>query len=141
MSPSAHRSALDRAAAAFVLAMLILGTIALFAGIPLAGLWALSKLTTSASGHFIAALLTIPVAVALFAPLLFRLNRLYLRIRAASLPDEAQDEWDQDWDPEAGEPPPIARGPLEPLLLIALGLALVAITGWFFFFAENPILW
>lgn len=140
MTRSAHSHLLDRAAAAFVLGLLALGTVALFAGIPLAGLWALSKLTSTPSAHFLAALLLIPLAVALFAPALFWLNRLYLRIRAASHPADGEDDW-EDWDPDSGEPPPPTRGPLEPLLLISLAIALAAMTVWFFFFAENPILW
>ena len=138
---SAHSQAGNRAAAAFVLGILVLGTLTLCIGIPLGGAWALSKVTGSQSSHYIATLLGIPLAMALFAPVLFWLNGLYLRIRHASLPESGDGAWEDEWEPEEDERRLIPRGPLEPLLLVSFAIALVAIIVWFFFFAENPLLW
>ena len=138
---STHSQAANRAAAAFVLGVLVLGTLTLCVGIPFGGAWALSKVTSSQGSHYIAVLLGIPFAMAMFAPVLFWLNRLYLRIREASLADHADDGWEEKWDAEADEPRLIPRGPLEPLLIVSFAIALVAIVVWFFFFAENPLLW
>ena len=108
---------MHRPAAAFVLALLALGTLVLWLGIPVAGTWALGQVTDSKNGHYIATLLGVPLAMVLFAPVLFWLNRLYLRIRET----EEGDGWDEEWDAEGRGAPPDPRGPLEPLLMGSLG--------------------
>jgi hypothetical protein len=65
-------------------------------------------------------------AMAVWGWFLFWLNGLYLRITGF---------WD-DEDPD--EPPKRIRGPLEPILVSSLIIALVALLVWFFVFAENP---
>jgi ABC-type proline/glycine betaine transport system permease subunit len=122
----------DRAAAAFVLCVMGVGCLALFIGVPIAVLWSLSKLTDSFATHFVGGLLGIPLAIALLSPALFWLNGLYLRITSAH-----RDE--KDWD-DPDDPLFRVHGPLEPMLVATFVLALIAITVWFFFFAENPVL-
>ena len=122
----------DRIAATFVLAIMALGCMGLFLGVPLAVLWGLSKLTDSFAAHFVGGLLGIPLAIALLSPVLFWLNGLYLRITTTHADEE---EWDNLDDPLLR-----VRGPLEPMLVVAFALALVALIVWFFFFAENPVL-
>jgi hypothetical protein len=134
---TSHPQMLHKAAAGFVLALLALGTLVLWLGIPVGGAWALGQITDSKNGHYVAALLGIPLAMVLFAPALFWLNGLYLRIRAT----EEGEGWDEEWDAEGEEPRLIPRGPLEPLLMGSLAVALVAVIVWFFFFAKNPLLW
>lgn len=141
MARSSHHPALDRAAAAFVLCVMAVGTLVLWIGIPLGAAWALGELIDTPAGHYLAGILGIPLAMVLFAPLLFWLNRLYLRIRQASLAADADDGWEETWDAEGDEPRLIPRGPLEPLLVISFAIALVSIIVWFFFFAKNPLLW
>ena len=133
-----RRRPADRAAAAFVLVLLAVGSLALWTAIPLGTAWAVSQITDTSSAHFLGTLIAIPTAMAIFTPALFWLNGLYLRIRAAG-GDPVDDEWEEDWDDEEEAVP--VRGPLEPLLLASFGLALVAIIVWFFGFAENPLLW
>ncbi len=53
------------------------------------------------------------------------LNGLYLRMTGGEI------EWN-------GRSPIRRRGPLEPLLLLSMVLAIVAAAIWFFVFAENP---
>jgi hypothetical protein len=140
VTQSSHHQLLDRAAAAFVLCVLAVGTFALWIGIPLGGAWALGELIDTPAGHYLAGIVGIPLAMVLFAPVLFWLNRLYLRIRQASHVADAEDGWEEAWDPEGDEPRLIPRGPLEPLLFISFAIALVAFIVWFFVFAENPLL-
>jgi hypothetical protein len=64
----------DRLAAAFVLVVMGLATLVFWVGIPIGGLWLLSKLTDSWNGHFLLSLVLIPTAMALFSPALFWLN-------------------------------------------------------------------
>jgi hypothetical protein len=128
------RRALDRLAAAFLLVLLGAGSLVLWIGIPFALLWFFSKVTDSWNGHFLMSLVLIPVAMALFAPALFWLNALYLRVTGVIRPDDEE----EDDDPHRR-----VRGPLEFFLYMGMIAALAALTIWFFFYAQNPpeIVW
>ena len=120
----------DRLAAGFLLLLMGAGSLVLWIGIPLAGLWFFSKVTDSWNGHFLLSLTLIPVAMALFAPVLFWLNGLYLRVIGVLGEDDEERRWH-------------TRGPLEVFLYLGIVIALVALIGWFFFLAKNPpeIVW
>ena len=127
--PSARR-ALDRAAAGFILVLLGVGSLLLWVGIPYGLLWFFGRVTDSWNGHFLMSVLLIPIAMALFAPALFWLNGLYLRVtRVLS---------DDDEDSERR-----LRGPLEIFLYAGMLMAVVALCVWFFGYAHNPpeIIW
>ena len=120
----------ERLAGAFVLCVLGAACVAFWIGIPLGILWALGELTDSGATHLVGGLLGIPLAMAIFAPALFWLNGLYLRVTGV-LARLAEDEEEADWRRRV-------RGPLEPMLIVSFLLALVALCVWFFLFAENP---
>ena len=126
----AVRGTRERLAGAFVLAVMLLACLVFWIGIPVGGLWALSKATDSFAGHFVIGLIGVPTAMALFSPALFWLNGLYLRVPGVLARLEAEEE-------ETGWPRRV-RGPLEPMLCVSFVVVLVALTIWFFFFAENP---
>ncbi len=112
----------------FVLLVLAIACLVFWIGIPIGGLWALSKATDSFVTHFVVGLIGVPVAMALFSPVLFWLNFLYLRVSGA-LARLEQDELESGWQRRL-------RGPLEPMLLASFLVALVALFVWFFFLAE-----
>lgn len=116
----------DRATAAFVLLTLFASSFFFWLGIPLLVLWALSKATDSSVHHFVFGLMAVPLAMAAFAPVLFWMNGLYVRI-VGTRPAE----------PVRGRRRP-AQGPLETLLVLSLFISAAAALVWFFFFAENP---
>jgi hypothetical protein len=119
--------AIDRLAAAFVLALMAVGSLVLWIGVPVGSLWAASKLSDTLAGHLLVALPLTLAAMVAWGAFLFWLNALYLRISGVlTEPD----------DPD--EPPTDVRGPLEPLLVGSLVLAIVAFGIWFFAFAEDP---
>jgi ABC-type proline/glycine betaine transport system permease subunit len=120
----------DRVAAAFVLVVLAAACLVFWIGIPLAVLWGLSKATDDATTHFVSGLLGVPLAMALFSPILFFLNNLYLRVTGV-LERLAEDEEESGWQRRV-------RGPLEPMLFLSLAVAIVALCIWFFFIAEDP---
>jgi ABC-type proline/glycine betaine transport system permease subunit len=120
----------DRIAGAFVLAVLAVACLVFWVGIPVGVLWALSKATDDATTHFVSGLLGVPLVMALFSPLLFWLNNLYLRVTGV-LDRLAEDEEEAGWQRRV-------RGPLEPMLFLSLAVAIVALFIWFFFVAENP---
>jgi hypothetical protein len=120
----------ERIAGAFVLVVMALACTVLWVGIPAACLWGLGELTDSGTTHFVVALVGIPAAMVLYSPVLFWLNRLYLRVTGVlARLDRDQDE--AEWRRRV-------RGPLEPILLASLAIELVALCIWFIFIAENP---
>jgi hypothetical protein len=120
----------ERIAGAFVLVIITLACTVLWVGIPAGFLWGLGELTDSGTTHFVVALVGIPVAMVLYSPVLFWLNRLYLRVTGVlARLDRDQDE--AEWRRRV-------RGPLEPILLASLAIELIALCVWFFFLAENP---
>jgi MFS family permease len=131
MPASTPLRARDRLAAGFLLLLLAAGSLILWLGIPVAGLWLLSKLTDSWNGHFLLSVVLIPLAMAFFAPILFWLNGLYLRVIGVLRPG---DDEDRRWR---------LSGPLELFLYAGMLIALVALFAWFFFLAKNPpeIVW
>ena len=66
-----------------------------------------------------------------FGLLLGWINRLYLRVTGVLARYEAEQE-------EFGGAPRILRGPLEPLLVGSLVIALVALDVWFLLLARDP---
>ena len=125
----------NRVAAGFVLAILAAGSLILWLVVPPLVLWSLSKVIDSSSVHYGTALIAVPAAMLIFAWSLSWLNELYLRITGADRSgglDEAG----------AGDDPwLVRRGPLEPLLLGSLAVAIVAMALWVFLAAANPLLW
>jgi hypothetical protein len=115
----------DRLAAGFLLVLMAIGSLALWMGVPVAGLWGLGKVTHSTATHFLAALVVIPTGLILSAMALGWLNRLYLRVRQASEPA----------DEDQAAP---ARGPLEYFMRWSLLAAFTAFLLWFFILAERP---
>jgi hypothetical protein len=126
------RRARDRVAAGFLLVVLAAGTLVLCIGIPVGCLWLASKLTDSIGAHFLVALPMTLGCMGLFAALLYRVDRLYLRVTSAYAAAAADEEADDDGEPR------VARGPLEPMIVFSLVIAVIALVVWFFFFAENP---
>ena len=119
-----------RAAGFLVLGILLVACLVVWIGIPVAVLWGLGKATDSETTHFVVGLLGAPLLMVAFSPVLFWLNNLYLRVTGVF------DRLDEDED-EAGWRRRV-RGPLEPILMVALAISIVALFIWFFAFAQNP---
>ena len=119
-----------RAVGFLVLCVLLVACVIFWVGVPLAVLWGLGKATDNGTTHLVAGLLGAPLAMAAFSPILFWLNNLYLRVTGV-LDRVAEDEEEAGWQRRV-------QGPLEPILMVALAIAIVALCVWFFGFAENP---
>lgn len=122
----------DRLAIALLLVLLAAGSVALWIAVPLGCLrlaWRLAG--TSAEAYLLALLLTVAGMIS-FGALLVWINRLYLRVSgviARYAADEAK------YGP--GSSQRFLRGPLEPLLLASLIVAIVALAVWFLVFAHS----
>ncbi|HEX6115842.1 MAG TPA: hypothetical protein VFY99_02000 [Solirubrobacterales bacterium] len=127
MPAQARGRARDRIAAAFLLCLMAVGSLFLWVGVPAGSLYLSSKLVDSLAMHFVVSLPVTMAAMIAWGYGLFWLNALYLRITGF---------FDEPEDPD--QPPRRIRGPLEPILVSSLVLALIALFVWFFVFAENP---
>jgi hypothetical protein len=116
----------DRLVAAFLVVLMAAGSLALWVVVPAGSLWALTQLSESKTFHLFVGIFGVPLAMILFAPILFWLNALYLRVTGQWAYDEEEDQ------------PRRLRGPLEPILLWSLLIAFAALCFWFFVLAENP---
>ena len=124
--PRRSPRALDRVVALFLLALMAVGSLAMWTVIPYLALrYGIDLLPTQAL-QLIGGLLLVPLSIGLFAMLLFWLNGLYLRVTG---------HWGYDAEEDR---PRRLRGPLEPLLVWSLLAALVLMTYWFFFLADGP---
>lgn len=115
----------DRLAAGFLLGLMALGCVTLWVGAPVGGLWLGAKLTSSFGVHLMISLALAFVGMLLIAVVLVWVNGLYLRVTGG----------------EAYEARGILirrQGPLEPMLLACLVVAVAALLAWFFLLAENP---
>jgi hypothetical protein len=121
----------DRIAAATLLVVMAVGSFALWTAVPLACLWVGSKIAGSNAEEYVIALpLTIATMLAL-GMVLSWLNRAYLAITGVLAQYEAEEE-------ELGIEHRYLHGPLEPILVGSLVIALAVMVFWFFVLAKNP---
>lgn len=125
-------SAGDRAAAAFLWVLLALGSFAMWVAVPAGWLWIAGQITSDQTQHIMLSIIGAPLAIIIWARGLFWINRLYMRVTMPRLMAELA-EADEDEDE-----PRWIRGPLEPLLVGSLIIAIIAMGVWFFGFAEKP---
>jgi hypothetical protein len=140
-----HRSLADAATVLLAVAI-VLGSAALWIGIPLGGLWLAGELTTTAQGFLFATLGGIPLAMTASAWLLYRVNDLYERSRgAAGDAGRRRSAWLVSSSDERNRVRR-ARAP-RPLIDVAMTVsattALVLMAIWFFFYSQmwlvNPM--
>jgi hypothetical protein len=127
----ADLSAGDRVVAAFLWILMAIGSVAMWVGVPAGFLYLAGKVTSDQTQHIMLSVLGVPFAIIIWARGLFWLNRLHMRVTMPRLMREIEEQ-----DPD--EEPRVIRGPLEPLLVGSLVVALLVMVVWFFFFAERP---
>jgi hypothetical protein len=125
---------------------IVLGSAALWIGIPFGGLWLAGELTTTAQGFLFATLGGIPLAMTVFAWLLYRVNDLYERSRG---PDASGGRRRSPWLVSSSDERSRVRRARAPRQLIDVAMtvsattALVLMAIWFFFFSQmwlvNPL--
>ena len=118
--------AADRLAALFLLAMMAAGSLAMWTVVPYVALRYGIDLLGSPALQLMGGLVLVPFSIGLFALFLFWLNGLYLRVSG---------HWAYDSDEDR---PRRLRGPLEPMLVWSLLIALALMAYWFFFLADGP---
>ena len=120
----------QRVEAALLATTIVVGSLLLWVGIPLAAFWLASKVTSDSVRGVLFALLVIPAGMAVGAFGLYRLNGRYEQLRGL----DAGPRRPPSWRGSLGE----GRGPARPLRLIdvtmtaAAIIALVLFLVWYF---------
>ena len=120
-------------------AVVMAGSAFLWIGIPLAGLWAAGELTDRASTFLLVILLAVPSAMVAFGWLLYRVNALYEELLGRPEAAPARSSWLVASSDER-RVLRRARGPrtlLDVSMTASAVAALVLMTVWFFFLADN----
>jgi hypothetical protein len=137
------RVAYPRSAVALLLgAGVVTGSLMLWIGLPVLGLWVVGELTNTTTAFITVALIVIPTAMVLFGVLLFRLGDLY-EVASGGRPAAGggRSAWLVSATEERGSVRR-ARAP-RPLIDVAMTVsavvALVLMTVWFFVLAHSPL--
>jgi hypothetical protein len=132
-----------RAPAAMVLGTgVVAGSLLLWVGLPVLGLWAVGELTSTVSGFLSVALIAIPAAMALFGALLHRLGDLYERMSGDGRPlGGGRPAWLESATGERGSSrrARAGRSLLEAAMTFSAAVALVLMAVWFFLVAHSPL--
>lgn len=141
-----ERGSLADAVSALLAVAIVLGSAALWIGIPFGGLWLAGELTTTAQGFLFATLGGIPLAMTAAAWLLYRVNDLYERSRG---PQNGGGRRRSAWLVASSDERSRARRDRAPRSLIDVAMTLSATTAlilmaiWFFFYSQmwlvNPM--
>lgn len=119
------RPVIDQVVSAFLLALMGVGSLALWILIPAGTLKLFLPLSSSRGYHLTIGLVAVPAAMITFGLGLSWLNNLYLRINGY---------WEETDDGQHRR----MRGPLETMMLWSIGIAFVALTLWFLLLARSP---
>jgi hypothetical protein len=141
-----ERGQAPSAVTALLAVLVVLGSAALWIGIPFGGLWLAGELTTTAQGFLFATLGGIPLAMTAFAWLLYRVNDRYERSRG---PDAAGGRRRSAWLVSSTDERNRVRRARAPRALIDVAMTVSATTAlilmaiWFFFYSQmwlvNPL--
>jgi hypothetical protein len=113
---------LERLVGTVLLLLMVVGSFALWIGVPAAVLWGLGEIVENRTEHLLLGLLAVPVGIVLLETLLAQLNTIYLRVIGFELDADEEDEW-----------VPRLRGPLDRILGVSAVIALIAFLVWMFF--------
>ena len=141
-----HRRSLADAGSVLLAVAIVVGSAALWIGIPFGGLWLAGELTTTAQGFLFATLGGIPLAMTASAWLLYRVNDLYERSRgAAGGAGRRRSAWLVSSSDERNRvrrdraPRPL----IDVAMTVSATTALVLMAIWFFFYSQmwlvNPM--
>ena len=127
------------AVTALLAVAVLLGSAALWIGIPFGGLWLAGELTSTAQGFLFATLGGIPLAMTAAAWLLYRVNGLYERSRG---PDDGDGRRRSAWLVSSSDERNRVRRARAPRSLIDVAMTISATTAlvlmaiWFFFYSQ-----
>ena len=122
-----------------LIALMVVGSIAMWTAIPFGGLWLAAQLnggsTRLSPAAALVALVGIPVAMVLAARGLAQLERVYMRLTGTTRPRRVPATRRSVSDASSGPPPSV----LDTISVVSVLIAIVAFAGWFFFVAGSSL--
>jgi hypothetical protein len=130
----------SKLAAIGLVALMALGSVALWVGIPLGWIYLASQLTNSSQpslGPYVLIIIGIPASMVVMGKLLGRLNALFGRITETTPHVNIRLPWLRSMSGEREVHYPFTV--LDLVMVVSVAIALVAMGVWFFFFAGSPL--
>ncbi|HKP91973.1 MAG TPA: hypothetical protein VJT75_18540 [Thermoleophilaceae bacterium] len=137
---SLGRTLAEKPAAILLIALMAVGSVALWLVIPVAWIYGVSsqvKSTQPTLGPYLLILVGVPVSMFLFGKLLYRLNGAYERVTGQESEVRVQMPWHRSMrgERDVGRRTTV----LELVMMISVAIAVVAFGVWFFFFAGSSL--
>ena len=123
-----------------LIAVMAVGSIAMWLVIPVLWLWVASQLQTSTNptlGPYLLVLFGIPLSMVLVGKLLGAADRFYARVRGDARHVKAQLPWQKSMRGERGSTR--RRTVLDVVMVVSVGLALLCLGLWFFLLAGSSL--
>jgi hypothetical protein len=127
-------------AAVALIALMALGSILLWLGVPIFWLWLASRLVSTSQpslGPYVLVLVGIPVTMVIVGKLLTRLNAVYGQVTNTTPTVKVQLPWMKSMRGERGNTRP--RTILDVVMVISVAVALLLLAVWFFAFAGSSL--
>ncbi|MGZ4268157.1 MAG: hypothetical protein ACXVSX_02990 [Solirubrobacteraceae bacterium] len=123
-----------------LIALMAVGSIVLWLGIPLGVLYLASRLVKSSQptmGPYVLVLVGIPLLMVIVGKLLSRLNRLYDDVMGTARAERVTLPWHRSMrgERDAGHRTTV----LDVVMILSVGIALLAFGAWFFLFAGSSL--
>ena len=123
-----------------LVALMAIGSVVMWLGVPLALVYAASRLADSTEpslGPYLLVFLGLPVGMAIMGKLLGWLNRVHQRLTRTTDDRPQQASWMRSMRGERA--PTRHRGVLDTVMIVSVGVALLAFGVWFFGFAGSSL--
>ena len=134
------RSIVTRPIALVLVAMMAVGSVILWIGIPVGWVWVASqtvKTSQPSLGPYLLVLFAVPISMWVWGKLLFRMNGVYSRLTGRTYEVRTQLPWHKSMRGERGSGRPTTV--LDIVMIVSVSIALAAFGVWFFIFAGSPI--
>jgi hypothetical protein len=134
------RTASRRIAAALLILLMAVGSVALWLAIPVGWIYLASKLVSSSQptmGPYLLVLVGIPTSMVIMGKLLSRLNRVYGEVTETTPQVKVRMPWHRSMRGERDGAHP--RTVLDVVMVASVSLALLCFGVWFFLFAGSSL--
>ena len=127
-------------AALFLIALMAVGSVILWIGIPVGWIYLVSRMVDSSQpslGPYVLLIFGIPITMALFGKVLFGLDHVYARVTGQDSEVKFRAAWLKSMRAERGAARRLTV--LEMTMIVSVSIALVAFGIWFFGFAGSSL--
>jgi hypothetical protein len=129
-----------RLVGAVLIALMAVGSVLLWFGIPVGWLYLVSRLVDSSApsmGPYVLVLVGIPATMIVMGKLLAMLDRTYGRVTGTAPQGRSQAPWHRSL--RGDRSPARARSVLDVVMVVSVALAVVCFAVWFFLFAGSSL--